>query len=85
MLDYETEFSRPVDQAISGSKEVSSALLEIGKPLKIFQIGFQTTSNSRKGIPLISNIPILKHLFESKSDQKSYKQIYGYVVLEEVE
>ncbi len=85
LLNYETEFSRPVDQAISGSKETSSALLEIGEPLKIFQIGFQTTSKSRQGIPIISNIPILKHLFESKSDQKTYKQIYGYVILEAVE
>lgn len=85
LLDYETEFSRPVEQAISGSKETSSALLEVGVPLKIFQIGFQTTSKNRQGIPLISEIPILKHLFESKSDQKTYKQIYGYVVLEAVE
>lgn len=85
LLDYETEFSRPVDNAISGSKEISSALLEIGVPLKIFQIGFQTSSKARQGIPFISDIPILKHLFESKSDQKTYKQIYGYVVLEAVE
>ncbi|MBA2405700.1 MAG: pilus assembly protein N-terminal domain-containing protein [Bdellovibrionales bacterium] len=85
LLDYETEFSRPVGTAISGSKEVSSALLEIGVPMKIFQIGFQTTSKDRKGIPLLSQIPILKHLFESKSDSKTYKQIYGYVVLEAVE
>ncbi len=84
LLDYETEFSRPVDQAISGSKEISSALLEIGVPMKIFQIGFQTTAKARQGIPLISEIPILRHLFESKSDQKTYKQIYGYVVLEAV-
>lgn len=85
LLKYETEFTRPVDQAISGSKEISSALLEIGVPLKIFQIGFQTTAKNRQGIPFISSIPILKHLFESKSDQKTYKQIYGYVVLEAVE
>lgn len=85
LLEYETEFSRPVDNSISGSKEVSSALLIPGKPLKIFQIGFQTTTKGRQGIPFISDIPILKHLFESKSDQKTYKQIYGYVVLEEEE
>jgi hypothetical protein len=84
LLEYETEFSRPVDQAITGSKETSSALLEIGSPMKIFQIGFQTTEKNRQGIPLLSEIPILKHLFESKTDKKTYKQIYGYVVLEEV-
>lgn len=85
LLEYETEFSRPIGQAINGSKEISSALLELGVPLKIFQIGFQTTSKDRKGIPLLSDIPILKHLFESKSDQSTYKQIYGYVVLEAVD
>lgn len=84
LFEYETEFSRPVDQSISGSKEISSAFLELGVPLKIFQIGFQTTTKGRKGIPFISDIPVLKHLFESKSDQKTYKQIYGYVVLEEI-
>jgi hypothetical protein len=84
LLDYKTEFSRPVDQAISGSRETSSALLEPGVPMKIFQIGFQTTSKDRQGIPLLSDIPILKHLFESKSDHKTYKQIYGYVILEEM-
>lgn len=85
LVDYESEFTRPIDQTISGSKEVSSVLLEIGQPLKIFQIGFQTTSKSRQGIPFISDIPILKHLFESKSDQKTYKQLYGYIMLEAVE
>jgi hypothetical protein len=85
LLEYETEFSRPIDQSISGSKERSSALLDIGVPLKIFQIGYQTTTKGRQGIPVISDIPILKHLFESKSDQKTYKQIYGYVVLEALE
>lgn len=85
LLHYETEFSRPTGQAISGSKEVSSAYLEVDEPLKIFQIGFQTTSQGRQGIPFISEIPVLKHLFESKSDQKTYKELYGYAVLEEVE
>lgn len=84
LLDYETEFTRPIEQSISGNRENSSVLLEVGVPLKIFQIGFQTTTKGRKGIPFIGDIPILKHLFESKSDQKTYKQIYGYVVLEEM-
>jgi type II secretory pathway component GspD/PulD (secretin) len=82
-LEYETEFSKPDEKAISGSKEISSALLKLGTPLKIFQIGFQTSAKERKGIPLLSKIPILKEIFQSKSDAKTYKQIYGYVVLEE--
>lgn len=82
-LEYETEFSKPDEKAISGSKEISSALLKLGTPLKIFQIGFQTSAKERKGIPILSQIPILKEIFQSKSDSKTYKQIYGYVVLEE--
>lgn len=84
-LEYETEFSRPVGEAISGSKEVSSALLEVGAPIKIFQIGFQTSSHSRQGLPGIMDVAVLRSIFSSKSDQQTYKQIYGYVVLEEVE
>ena len=83
-VEYSTEFTRPSEDAITGNKEASSAILELNTPLKIFQIGFQTIGKSRKGIPGLSSIPILKHLFESKSDQKTYKQIYGYIVLEEV-
>jgi hypothetical protein len=83
LLNYETEFSRPAGESISGTKEISSALLKLGVPIKIFQIGFQTSARDRKGIPLLSRIPILKEIFQSKSDSKTYKQIYGYVVLEE--
>jgi hypothetical protein len=85
LLDYDTEFTRPSDQAISGSKETSSALLEVGVPMMLFKIGYQTTSRGRNGIPFITEVPVLKHLFESKSDQQTYKHIYGYVVLEAVE
>ncbi|MFL5784870.1 MAG: pilus assembly protein N-terminal domain-containing protein [Bacteriovoracaceae bacterium] len=85
LLEYETEFTRPIGQSINGNKEISSALLEVGVPMKIFQIGYQTTAKDRKGLPILSEIPILKHLFESKSDQATYKQLYGYAVLEAIE
>ncbi len=83
LLNYETVFSRQDEQSISGSKEKASTIVELNRPLKIFQIGFQTTTKLKQGIPVLSEIPIIKHLFQSKSDQKTYKQIYGYVVLEE--
>jgi hypothetical protein len=85
LLEYETEFTRPIGQSINGNKEISSALLEVGVPMKIFQIGYQTTAKDRKGIPFLSEIPILKHLFESKSDSANYKQLYGFVELEAVD
>jgi hypothetical protein len=85
LLDYETEFSRPIEQSISGNKEISSVLLSPGKPVKIFKIGLQTTGTTRNGIPFLNDIPLLKTIFSSKSEQKTYKHIYGYVVLEEIE
>lgn len=85
LLDYETEFSRPIEQSISGSKEISSALITPNKPIKIFQIGLQTSGTNQSGIPVLNDIPILKTLFSSRSGNKTYKQIYGYVVLEEIE
>jgi len=85
LLDYETEFSRPVNQSISGNKEMASALLELNTPIKVFQIQFQTTTRQEMSIPLLGDIPILKHLFTSQSDQRTYKQLYGYVVLEEID
>jgi hypothetical protein len=83
-LNFSTEFSRPVGEAINGSKEKSSIILTPGESIKIFQIGFQTTGKGRQGIPFLTEIPILKHLFQSRSDQNTYKQIYGYVQLEEI-
>jgi hypothetical protein len=83
-LNFSTEFSRPVGEAINGSKEKSSIILTPGESVKIFQIGFQTTGKGRQGIPFLTEIPILKHLFQSRSDQNTYKQIYGYVQLEEI-
>lgn len=84
-LKYETEFSRPVQESISGSKENSSLFLEVGEPVKIFQIGFQTTSKMSQGIPGLMDVPLLKTLFGSKTNQNTYKQLYGYIVLEEVD
>lgn len=84
MVKYETEFSRPVENSISGSKEVSTALVHPDEPVKIFQIGFQTEGLHEQSIPFLNSIPILKELFKSKSTEKTYKQINGYLTLEEV-
>lgn len=84
LVKYETEFSRPVGEAISGSKEVSTALVHPDEPVKIFQIGFQTQGDQDRSIPFINQIPILKEIFRSKMSEKTYKQISGYLVIEEV-
>jgi hypothetical protein len=85
LIKYGTEFSRPMDQGISGSKEESTVFLRPGESIKIFQIGYKTSSLEKNQIPYLSEIPILKELFTSRSKGASYKQIYGYISIDEVE
>lgn len=84
LVKYETEFSRPVAGSISGSKEISTVLVHPNEMVKIFQIGFQTEGEQEQSIPLLNQIPILKEIFKSKTNEKTYKHINGYLVLEEV-
>lgn len=85
LVKYTTEFSRPMDQGISGSKEKSSVILSPGESVKIFQIGYKTTGQGKESIPYLSQIPILKNLFSSTSRSDTYKHIYGLIQLEEME
>ncbi len=84
LLKYSSEFSRPLGNGISGSKEESSVILTPSESVKIFQIGFKTTSLGKDKIPYLSEIPILKHLFTSTSSSETYKHIYGFIQLEEI-
>ncbi len=84
LIKYETEFSRPVAGSISGSKEISTVLVNPDEMVKIFQIGFQTEGEQDQSIPFLNKIPILKHLFMSSTDEKTFKHINGYIVLEEM-
>ena len=85
LVKYSSEFSRPLANGISGSKEESSVILTPGEAVKIFQIGFKTSGLGKESIPYISQIPILKHIFTSTSRSETYKHIYGYIQLEEME
>lgn len=87
LINYETEFSRPMDNdsKISGSKEKSSLNLSLSKPIQIFQIGFKTDGQNVSALPWLGAIPLLGEIFKSKSNQSNYKKITGIIVLEEYE
>ena len=73
-IEYQTGFSRPDDSGkISGSKEKSSAMITLGIPLQIFQIGLKTSGISNSYLPGLGMIPILGEIFKSKSKQNNYK------------
>lgn len=81
-LDYETEFTRPMGQSISGSKEKSSLLLRPGESYKLFQIGYQSHGEERQNLPGLKNIPLLRVLFGSRNRNNNYKRIEGYLLVE---
>jgi hypothetical protein len=82
-LDYETEFTRPSDGGISGSKEKSSVLIKPGMTYKLFHIGYQSHGEDRKHLPGLKDVPLLRVLFGSRGRQTTYKRIEGYLMVEE--
>ncbi len=83
VLDYETEFTRPTESSISGSKERSSILLTPGLTYKLFQIGYRSRTEDTKHLPGLKDVPILRTLFGARESQASYKRIEGYLIVEE--
>ncbi len=83
-LNYETEFTRPVDNGISGSREKSSLVVRPGEAYALFKIGYKSDGEERKHWPGLENVPLLRTLFGSRGRHAVYKRIEGYLVLEEV-
>lgn len=81
-LDYQTEFTRPMGNNISGSKEKSSILLRPGESYKLFQIGYQSIGEERQNIPGLKDIPLFRVLFGSRNRNANYKRIEGYLLVE---
>lgn len=82
-LDYETEFTRPSEGGISGSKEKSSVVLKPGLVYKLFHIGYQSKGEDRKHLPGLKDVPLLRVLFGSRGRQNTFKRIEGYLIVEE--
>jgi hypothetical protein len=83
-INYKTQMTKPNgDASISGNKESSSAIIEIGKPIQLFQIGFKTEGKNSEGLPFFQRIPILKEIFGTTSNHSTYKRITGFLLLEE--
>jgi hypothetical protein len=84
VLSFKTQFTRPggSDGTVVGNREESKASIPLSHALELFQIGFQTESKENQSMPWFSKVPLLGNLFQSKSNQKSYKRISAIAVLE---
>ncbi len=83
-LKYQTEFTRPVEGSISGSKNEAEVNVMSNEPFELFKITFKTQTEDRVGIPVLEDIPLLGEIFKSKSDVSTYKTITGLAVVEEM-
>jgi len=82
LLNYQTEFTRPSENSISGSKQQSSTVIDLKKPLKLFQIRYLVQGQQKSGLPYLYEIPILGKMFQSDSDHESSKSIIGFFTME---
>ncbi len=84
-LQYKTELTSPSSQGqVVGNRESSQVLITLGKPFKLFEIGYQTLGDHKSVIPLISNIPILGKLFTSSQKKQIYKKISAILTIEKI-
>jgi hypothetical protein len=81
-LDYETEFTRPGENGISGSKEKSSLLVRPGESYRLFQIGYRADGLDRAHLPGLKDVPLLRVLFGSRTKHANYKRIEGHLLIE---
>lgn len=81
---YETEFSTPggAEDEFSGNSESSTAVIPLGQPIELFQIGMKTVGSQQSSMPLLSKVPLLGRLFQSKSESSTHKKITGLILLE---
>jgi hypothetical protein len=82
-LTFQTEFSRPSGEGISGNKKSGDLFIKLNTPYKIFHINYQTDSTIRNNIPEIGKWPILKWLFSSQGSENEQKRLEAYVQIEE--
>lgn len=87
IIYYKTEFSSPsqIEGEISGNSESSTAVIKMGAPTELFQIGLKTVGQGQSKLPILSDIPLLGRLFTSKSNSSTHKKISGLILLEQHE
>jgi hypothetical protein len=79
LLNYQTDFTRPVGDLISGSTGKGAVYLKQNDFVRVFEITFETTQKNHSYLPGIGEIPFLKYLFQGTTSSNGHKQIIGFV------
>ena len=84
---YSNEISRPISSSnsesvsISGSRQKSVIQTKLDQGVQLFEINLQTTDINNTSTPLLNKIPILKNIFSSQSNIKTYKKVIAIAKL----
>lgn len=85
IINYKNGISHPGEQnSIQSNSQESSIRLKENHGQVMFEIGYLVNNREIEGLPGVSNIPILKHLFSSRKKQKIYKKVIGVVTVKEI-
>lgn len=78
-ISIQSELTHPTQGLIRGSKSRSHFFPKLGKYTQAFQVRYQLNSEGEKGVPGLSDVPILGALFSSYSSSKTEQWLVGYV------
>lgn len=84
ILEYETKYTTPTENSLSGSESKSSAIVKLGRPTKLFRIGLKSTSKGISKTPFLSSIPLVGNLFKARKESEQFKEIFGHVILKRI-
>lgn len=71
-LQYETELTGPIEQSISGTRGAAQVFLKPGRPLQLFEIGFQTKNWSKKRRSIFQKYPHIGKTFHLGIQTKQF-------------
>src|SRR5690606_32724219 len=82
ILNYKTELSHPTGNTISGSKAHGMIFVPENEFVKAFEITYENNDKIKDYLPIIGEVPILRHLFSSNSTSKGLKHIIGFIKID---
>jgi hypothetical protein len=83
-LGLTSKITSPNDNQISGPEGNTTLYLKPSKAQILFSINMEVKNEVKSSIPIIKEIPILRDLFLSSTEQFSHKKILVYVILKEI-
>jgi len=78
-IGIESELTHPTQGLIRGSKSKAVFFPKLGEYALAFQVKYRIDSEGKKGVPGLSDVPLLGALFSSYANNKTEQWLVGYV------